>query len=150
MHPHNPLGMHAGFGMLQAAHAPPTGPQAAAVLPGRQVAPAQQPPPHGCEALHAVGPHDPPLVVAMQTVPYGSPAQLEQKPPEAPQSNALPPEPTPVEQLFVPGSQQPPLQKVCSESPQVVSQTCVTMLQARSGAQSAAELQPQPAPPRHT
>jgi hypothetical protein len=64
--------------------------------------------------------------------------------------NALPPEPTPVVQLFVPGSQQPPLQNVCSESPQVDSHTCETMLQARSSEQSAAELQPHLTPPRHT
>jgi hypothetical protein len=61
--------MHTGVGMLQATHAPPAGPQAAAVLPGRQVEPEQQPAPHGCEALQAVGPHDPPLPAAMHTLP---------------------------------------------------------------------------------
>jgi hypothetical protein len=143
--PHCPLGMHAGDGMAQATQLTPE-PQAAAVLPGRQLPPEQQPELHRWVALHWGAPQWPPVGAAMHTSSLGS--QLAQKPPPAPQLKTLLP-PVPAVHALVLGSQQPSLQSVCAASPQPASQTWVTVLQAESSGQSAATLQPQPRPATH-
>jgi hypothetical protein len=171
--PHFPFDMHAGVGIAHATQLAPGAPHAAAVLPGRQLEPEQQPAPHGWVALHALAqvavaplqndgwlgqsavplpiaqPQWPPVAVATHTSPFASLAQLVQKPPFAPQLNT-PLAPVPAAQVLVPGSQQPPLQGVCSASPQPASHACVVVLQARWSGQSVAALQPQPSPAMHT
>jgi hypothetical protein len=120
LQPHAPA-MHAwpALALLQSTQLPPDGPHAAAVLPGRQPPPWQQPPVHGIAAEHSAATHRcvvvsqvpvrqspftlQPHAPAMHAVPIELAAQLTHAAPLAPHSLAE------VPAMQVPKRQQPPL-----------------------------------------
>jgi hypothetical protein len=141
--------------LLQSRQALPALPQLAGTVPALQVPLRQQPPLHGCEALHELvqmrvalsqaepvlqspaepQPQVPPPVTVRQIDPCGLDEQGAHAPPPLPQAAGI------VPATHEPAWQQPPLHSCVGL--QAVVQVFVPRSQARPAGQSAALLQPQ-------
>jgi hypothetical protein len=159
MQPHAPI-THAWplVAAEQSRQALPAAPHVVAMVPALQVVPAQQPPLHGCEPLHALvhacvvrlhaepiaqspvalQPHLPPPATISHTAPLGLDAHMLHAPPLAPQLAGS------VPGTHAPDAQQPPLHG-CSGL-QLGVHRCSAPSHASPTLQSAALMQPQVPP----